>query len=1202
METSPNRNVMTGMTAAAYAAYALSDAAMIFPITPASHMAETIESWAVAEKKNLFGQTVDVQEMQSEKGASGAMHGCLSGGALTSTFTASQGLMLMIPNMYKISGEMLPGVFHITGRSLAAHALSIFGDHQDIMAVRATGVAMLASTSVQECMDLSLVAHLSAIQGSLPFAHFFDGFRTSDELATIDVIEQEQMRDLVDWDAVARFRKSCMEPERPLVRGTAQNSDVYFQYREAPNVYYDALPGIVQENMDKVAKLTGRTYHLFDYYGAPDAERVIVSLASSCDVVTKAVDYLNARGEKVGLIKVRLYRPFSMEHFVSAIPASTKIISVLDRTKEPGSQGEPLLQDVCTAILSSGKSDIRVVGGRYGLSSKDFTPAMACAVYDNMKAADPKTRFTVGITDDVTNLSLPIGEPIDIVPKGMVQCMFYGFGSDGTVGANKEATKIVGNYSGKYAQGYSWFDSKKSGGLTISYLRFGDEPINAPYLITQADYIACHKDIYVTREYPMADALKEGGVFVLNSSWDLDAMEKHFPAAFKRSLAEKHARLYVIDAAHIAEEVGLGTRINMIMETAFFKLSQVMDFDQAIALLKEDIKTLYAAKGQEVIAMNLKAIDAALTGLQEVTYPQSWINAKDTVVPTEVVPEFVADIARPMDTLHGDELPVSKFNPAGFVPLGSSGYEKRSVAFSIPEWQCDKCIQCYQCSFVCPHGAIRPYVATDSELSGAPQAYNTKPATLKEIKGLHFRIQVYPQDCVGCGSCAHNCPAPGKALVMKPLETQLETQKENLRFAQENVSLKDDLVPKTTVPGTQLQQPLLQFSGACAGCGETPYVKLLTQLFGDRLLIANATGCSSIWGAYMPSISYTTNKRGHGPAWGNSLFEDNGEYGFGIAKGVRIRRNKLVALVTDALADPALPADLKDLMQTWLEQRDDADAAYDIGQAIQTYIVEHNLQNNTDKKSAAASYTPSNSAAPSADYEQIMAYAEMFGKKSVWAVGGDGWAYDIDYDGIDHVLAQGENINILVLDTEGYSNTGGELSKATQLGSVSGFALDGKPTPKKNMGRMMMAYDYVYVAQVCLGADMQQTITALREAEAYDGPSIVICLCPCISWGLKEGMSTVVSAQKQAVKAGYWPLFRFNPMLAAKGKDPLTIDYKTPDGKLEEFLDGQNRYTSLKDRKPTLSARLQSELAKDCDRNYEELVRTVDVYKPASTE
>lgn len=1188
MASSSNRKVMTGMTAAAYAAYALSDAAMIFPITPASHMAETIETWAVSGKKNLFGQTVDVQEMQSEKGASGAMHGCLSGGALTSTFTASQGLMLMIPNMYKISGEMLPGVFHITGRSLAAHALSIFGDHQDVMAVRATGVAMLASTSVQECMDLSLVAHLSAIQGSLPFAHFFDGFRTSDELATIDVIEQEQMRDLVDWDAVERFRKSCMEPERPEVRGTAQNPDVYFQYREAPNAYYDALPGIVQANMDKVAKLTGRAYHLFDYYGAPDAERVIVSLASSCDVVTKAVDYLNARGEKVGLIKVRLYRPFSMEHFMAAVPASTKIISVLDRTKEPGSQGEPLLQDICTAVLSSGRTDIRVIGGRYGLSSKDFTPAMARSVFDNMKAADPKTRFTVGITDDVTNLSLPVGEPIDIIPDGMVQCMFYGFGSDGTVGANKEATKIVGDHSGKFAQGYSMFDSKKSGGLTISYLRFGDEPINAPYLITQADYIACHKDTYVTREYPMADALKEGGVFVLNSSWDLDAMETHFPAALKRKLAQKKARLYVIDAAQIAEEVGLGTRINMIMETAFFKLSQVMDFDEAIGYLKDDIKTLYAAKGQDVIEKNLKAIDAALAGLKEVTYPASWATAEDPTPAVVDVPEFIADIAQPMDKLQGDELPVSKFNPAGFAPLGSSAYEKRSVAFSIPEWQCDKCIQCYQCSFVCPHGAIRPYVATDSELKGAPQAYNTKPATLKEIKGLHFRIQVYPEDCVGCGSCAHNCPAPGKALIMKPLETQLETQKENLAFAQENISLKDDVAPKTTVPGTQLQQPLLQFSGACAGCGETPYVKLLTQLFGDRLLIANATGCSSIWGAYMPSISYATNKHGHGPAWGNSLFEDNGEYGFGIAKGVRIRRNKLIDLVTEAVADPALPADLKELMKTWLEQKDDADAAYDLGQAIQSYITDHNL----------AAEKAADSATPSAHYDQIMDYAEMFGKKSVWAVGGDGWAYDIDYDGIDHVLAQGENINILVLDTEGYSNTGGELSKATQLGSVSGFALDGKPTPKKNMGRMMMAYDYVYVAQVCLGANMQQTITALREAEAYDGPSIVICLCPCISWGLKEGMSTVVSAQKQAVKAGYWQLFRFNPMLAAEGKDPLTIDYKAPDGKLEEFLDGQNRYTSLKDRKPTLSARLQSELAKDCDKIFEELTRTVEVYRP----
>ena len=1249
---------MDGMTAAAVAAYALSDAAVIFPITPASHMAETVERWASEGRLNFFGQTVDVKEMQSEKGVAGALHGVLAGGGLGTTITDSQGLMLMIPNMYKISGENLPGVFHVTTRSLSAHALSIFGDHQDIMAVRQTGVAMLGSSSVQDCLDLSLVAHLSAIEGSLPFVHFFDGFRTSDEVETIEVVDAEAMRPLVNWDAIRAFRARAMEPERPAIRGTAQNPDIYFQNREAANPLYDALPGIVQANMDKVAALTGRQYHLFDYVGAPDAERVVVTMASSCDVVDEVVRYLTARGEKVGLVKVRLFRPFSAEHLLAALPASTRVVTALDRTKEPGSQGEPLFQDVALAVLGSGR-DIAVLGGRYGLSSKDFTPTMAKAVFDNMAApgspvaagagagaagsagaadsAAPamKRRFTVGIDDDVTHLSLPLGPAIHTFPGHARQCVFYGFGSDGTVGANKQAARIVGDHAGKYAQDYAWFDSRKSGGLTISYLRVADAPIHSPYLIDQADYVACHKDIYASRrDYPLLDDLREGGTFVLNSAWgDVASLEAHLPAKLRRSIARKKARFYNIDASQLAADCGLGARINMIMQTVFFKLADVMDFDQAVACLKDDIKVMYASKGADVVARDLKAVDEAIGRLAEIDYPASWADAVDEQpAPAADAPvredgpldeAYLDEVFWPMERLQGNDLPVSKFDPAGIVPPGTTALEKRGVAFSIPEWDPQKCVQCYECSFVCPHAAIRPYLATDDELRDAPEGYVTKDATFPGLDGLHLRIQVYPEDCVGCGSCAVNCP--GHALTLRPLATQVDEQKANLAFAQGNVSLKDDLIPADTVPGTQLRQPLLEFSSCCAGCGETPYVKLLTQLFGDRLVIANATGCSSIWGAYMPAMPYTVNRRGHGPAWGNSLFEDNGEFGYGIHKGIKIRRAHLESLVRQALGESpvtvvddgvvtevppaeldaaAAPADaapasaadagaaapvaspaLRELLATWLRVKDDPDASYETGAAIRQAIVDEGL----------SAHDP---------YRGMLDYATMFGKKSVWAVGGDGWAYDIGYGGLDHVLASGEDLNVLVLDTEGYSNTGGELSKATQLGSVSGFAQDGKKTPKKNLGRMLMAYGYVYVAHVCLGADMRQVITALREAEAYPGPSIVIALCPCISWGIKAGMSHVVPEQKAAVAGGYWPLWRFNPARAQEGKNPLVLDSHQPDtAELPAFLDGQNRYAQLKDRQPKLSGLLQSELAKDCDRLYEELSRTVGVYAdaPAAT-
>lgn len=1173
---------MDGMTAAAQAAYAFSDAAMIFPITPASKMAETIERWSAEGRKNIFGASVEVKEMQSEKGVAGALHGCLAGGALASTFTASQGLMLMVPNMYKISGELLPAVFHVTTRSLAAHALSIFGDHQDLMAVRTTGVCMLGSSTVQECMDLSLVAHLSAIEASLPFVHFFDGFRTSDEIQTIEPISQDAMRSLANWDKIRAFRAQAMDPEHPLMRGTAQNPDVYFQNREAPNRLYDAVPGIVQANMDKVAALTGRSYKLFDYVGAPDAEHVVVTMASSCECVEAVVNYLVGQGQKVGLVKVRLYRPFSAEHLLAALPQTVKVVTALDRTKEPGSIGEPLFLDVAMA-LAQARPDVAVYGGRYGLSSKEFDPAQVNAVFQNMAAAQPKTRFTVGITDDLTYLSLdPIPLP-NLLPAGTSQAIYFGFGSDGTVGAAKMAAKLVSNEANHFVQQYSWFDSKKSGGLTICYLRFGKQPIQAPYLINDADYLSCQKDIYVKRDYDMLEKLKDGGTFVLNAPWAKRELEHELPAKMRRAIARKHAHFYVIDATKIATEQGLGPRINLIMQAAYFKLTDVLPYEEALKGLKEQVKAVYASKGADVVARDIAALDATAAALVEIDYPKSWEHAEDEPVSAAPADAFVQNVFMPIEHLKGDELPTSALDPAGFVPLGTTALEKRTVATNIPQWDVKKCIQCYQCATVCPHAAIRPYLATDEEMRGAPETYETTPARLKPVSGMHFRIQVYPQDCVGCGSCVDNCPAPGKALVMQPLASQLEVQKKNLDFAQQNISLKDDVVAPTSVPTAQLQKPLLEFSGCCAGCGETPHVKMLTQLFGERLIIANATGCSSIWGAYMPAMPYTTREDGRGPAWGNSLFEDNGEYGYGIAKAVKIRRAHLQASVEQACESAAIPGETKEMLKSWLDARNNPGASYDLGQAIK-----HNLGSLQGKLQGS----------DAALAQDILDYADLFGKKSVWAVGGDGWAYDIDYDGLDEVLASGENINVLVLDTEGYSNTGGEMSKATQLGSVSGFALDGKPTPKKNLGTMCMQYGYVYVAQVCLGANMQQYIDALLEAESYDGPSIVITLCPCISWGLKEGMGTSIRASKEAVEAGYWPLFRFDPRKAQAGQEPLTIDYRKPDGKLTDFLAKQDRYASLAARQPELSRRLQSELAKDVESDFGQLARTVGVYEP----
>ncbi len=1156
---------MDGNNATAHIAYALSETAAIYPITPSSVMGEVMDELAARGQTHVLGEKVTVREMQSEAGAAGAVHGMLSGGSLTSTYTASQGLLLMIPNMYKIAGELLPGVFHVSARALASHALSIFGDHQDVMACRQTGFNFLCSASVQECMDLALVAHLSAIDASLPFCHFFDGFRTSHEVQKIEVIDYKDIKGLVNWDKVAEFRATAMNPEHPHIRGTAQNPDIYFQNCEAANLYYEAVPGIVAENMKKVASITGRKYHLFDYVGHPEADRVIISMGSSCEVIEETVNYLNEKlGERTGLVKVRLFRPFSTEHLLRAIPASVTCLTVLDRTKERGSLGEPLYQDVCTAFLEKGEAPT-IVGGRYGLGSKDFTPGMAKAVFDNMKALQPKNHFTVGITDDVTHLSLDVEEEIDTVPAGTVQCKFFGLGADGTVGANKQAVKIIGDNTDMYAQAYFAYDSKKSGGFTVSHLRFGKQPITSSYLITQADYIACHKAAYVTM-YDILEGVKEGGTFVLNSNWSLADMEKHLPAAMKRKIARKKLKFYNIDAVKLAQEVGLGGRINMIMQTAFFKLANVIPFEQAVDFLKASIKKTYGLKGDKVVNMNIAAVEKAAPALEEIKYPASWIDTTEGAVVTHCCDdEYIREIVRPILAQQGDKLPVSSMDPAGFMPVGTAACEKRGVAIKIPEWQVGNCIQCFQCSFVCPHAAIRPVLATEEELAGAPEGFVTKDAIGKDLKGLKLRIQVYPEDCLGCGSCANVCPAKEKALVMVPLEDRLAVEKANLAFAEEHVALKDDIMPRDTVKGSQLQQPLHEFSGACGGCGETPYVKVLTQLFGERMLIANATGCSSIWGASSPTTPYCANRKdGFGPAWGNSLFEDAAEYGYGIEEAYHARRNRLATLVGQALKDEAATPELKEALQGWLDNKEDAEGSRKYGEQIIAHL------DGFESPLAA----------------DLWDMDDLYTKKSVWIFGGDGWGYDIGYGGLDHVLASGADINVLLMDTEVYSNTGGQSSKATPLGAVAQFAASGKRTGKKDLGRMAMTYGYVYVASIAMGADMQQTLKAFREAEAYKGPSLIIAYAPCINQGLKKGMGMSMMEAKTAVQIGYWPLYRYNPELALEKKNPFQLDSKAPSGDFTAFLEGENRYASLDKTQPEVSKVLKQDLAEAYAQRY----------------
>ncbi len=1143
-----------GNTAVGHVAYAFSDVAAIYPITPSSPMAEVVDEWAAKGQKNLFGQTVHVQEMQSEAGAAGAVHGSLAAGALTTTFTASQGLLLMIPNMYKISGEMLPAVFHVSARALAAHALSIFGDHADVMACRQTGFAMLASNSVQEAADMALVAHLATLESSVPFLHFFDGFRTSHEVQKIDAVEYKDVEPLVPWDKVKAFRDRALNPDHPHQAGTAQNPDIYFQNREAANKYYDRVPGIVDDVMAKVSKLVGREYKPFQYVGAADADKVIVAMGSGCEAIEETINYLNKKGAKLGLIKVRLYRPFCVDRFVAAIPKSCKKLAVLDRTKEPGSLGEPLYTDVCTALLEKGISDVKVLGGRYGLGSKEFTPTMVKAVYDNLDG-EKKNHFTVGIDDDVTHTSLKLGDQLVTAPDGTICCMFYGLGSDGTVGANKNSIKIIGDHTDLFAQGYFAYDSKKSGGLTVSHLRFGKKPIQSTYLIDAADFVACHNPSYVTK-YDMLAGLKDGGVFLLNSPWTAAEMDSHLPASMKKQLAKKHIRFWNIDAIDLALKVGMGNRINTIMQAAFFKLAEVIPYEKADEYMKAYAKKTYGKKGDAIVKKNWDAIDIAISGLQEVKVPAEWANATTGAVPVKVkATEYFDKVVEPILAQEGDKLPVSAFTADGFVPTGTTKFEKRGIAVAVPEWQIDKCIQCGTCSLVCPHAAIRSTYVSADKMKDAPASFATKNATGKEFAGMQFRIQVSPLDCTGCGNCVDVCPAKGKALEMKPLESQ-SVQEANWEFAMTVPQVRPDAI--TSIKTSQALKPLFEFSGACAGCGETPYVKLATQLFGDRMVIANATGCSSIYGGSAPTCPYTVNEEGHGPAWANSLFEDNAEFGFGMNLAYTQRRAKLADNVKALIAvDYAVP-EIKEAGKVWLDGMEDAKVSKEAGDKLLAACKDGIIEGCDCEACTLA--------------RLVVADADLLTKKSVWIIGGDGWAYDIGYGGVDHVLAQNQDVNILVLDTELYSNTGGQSSKATPTGSIAKFAAAGKRTKKKDLGMMAMSYGYVYVASVAMSANPQQLIKAMVEAESYHGPSLIIAYAPCINHGINMGLSQ--TEIKKAVDCGYWTLYRYNPTLADEGKNPLTLDSKEPAGGYQDFLKGEIRYASLAKQFPDVAQNL----------------------------
>ena len=1159
---------MDGNTAAAHVAYAFTDVAAIYPITPSSPMAESVDEWAAYGKKNIFGQTVKIAEMQSEAGAAGTVHGALSAGALTTTFTSSQGLLLMIPNMYKIAGELLPGVLHVAARTVSTHALCIFGDHSDVMACRQTGFAMLASSSVQEVMDLGGIAHLASIKSRVPFVHFFDGFRTSHEIQKIEVLDYDDLRKMVDWDAVAEFRARALNPAHPVIRGTAQNPDIFFQARESSNKFYDAVPEIVVEYMNKIGELTGRKYKPFDYVGAPDAENVIVAMGSVCETIEETMNKLISEGHRVGLIKVRLYRPFVKEYFLDVLPRTVERIAVLDRTKEPGALGEPLYQDVRTALYGE-KNAPEVYGGRYGLGSKDTTPGMIHSIFDNLYHKRPKNNFTVGIEDDVTGHSLPFTEGIAREPEGTIKCKFWGLGSDGTVGANKTAIKIIGDKTDLYAQGYFSYDSKKSGGVTISHLRFGEHPIQSTYLINHADFVACHNQAYL-RQYDMLKDLKKGGTFLLNCLWTPEEIENHLPAKVKRDLARKDINFYIIDGWKIASEIGLGGRINMIMQAAFFKLSEVMPLDDAIKYLKEGIEKTYKKKGQKIVDMNCAAVDKGITAIHKVEIPEEWADVQNPKEKYEELPEFIEEILIPMNHQEGDDLPVSAFSGRedGTFPSGTSAYEKRGVAIMLPEWKEENCIQCNQCSFVCPHAAIRPVLLTDEEKAKAPQSFRTIPAIGKELKGHHYRMQVSALDCLGCGNCADICPAKEKALVMKPYAEELQ-EADDWKYAM-SIPRKDKLVDTHTVKGSQFAKPYIEFSGACAGCGETPYIKLITQLFGDRMMIANATGCSSIWGASAPSMPYCTDENGRGPAWSNSLFEDNAEFGYGLFLAQKQMREKIEHDMR-ALLQLEVDESLREAVVEWLDNMNDGSVSREKSEAVLREIEDLNTNDDIIIRLC----------------QRIAEKKDYLVKKSVWALGGDGWAYDIGYGGLDHVLASGENINVLVFDTEVYSNTGGQASKSTPTAAIAKFAASGKRIRKKDLGKQAMSYGYVYVAQVGMGADKNQLMKAITEAESYDGPSLIICYAPCINHGLSKGMGKSQENIKDAVDCGYWQLYRYNPMLKEKGENPFILDSKEPNGKFKEFIMGQTRYSSLAKEFPQVADKLFELTEKQAMERYE---------------